>query len=95
MGLRGGGLECPGGGLRGPAAGGVFEPGWENCWVTGVHPGGGTITNKGGKAQGRQTGGQRRDGEAETRVSGRVQVEERTGWKQTRAMRTVQGQFGF
>lgn len=31
MGLKGGGLECPGGGLREPAAGGMFEPGWETA----------------------------------------------------------------
>ena len=47
MECRGGGTECPGGGLGGPAEGKMFEPGWERLrWGTGVHSGDGATTEK-------------------------------------------------
>lgn len=47
MGCRGGGTECPGGGLGGPAAGKMSELGWERLrWGTGVHSGDGATTEK-------------------------------------------------
>ena len=69
VGRRGGGTECPGGGRGGPAAGRMFEPGWEMLrWGTGVHSGDGTTTEKVGTVQGRWTGGEHRDGEVAAKV---------------------------
>ena len=94
LGLRGGGTECPGGGLGGPAAGRMFVLGWEMLrWDTGVHLGDGTTTEKVGTVQERWTGSGHRDGEVAAKVGSAgdrgTQLEIGTG------QGSRQGQFRF